>query len=69
MRALIEQFPNQIKASADALKNFDSSGHKNSASGFVPSGVLILGMGGSGIVGAIASSILNDRDFNHLKMV
>jgi glucose/mannose-6-phosphate isomerase len=58
MRDLIEQFPAQIKASVDALKKTDSSNHLKSASGFSPSGVLILGMGGSGIGGAIAASIL-----------
>jgi glucose/mannose-6-phosphate isomerase len=60
MRDLIEQFPNQIKASTDALKKFDSSSHEKTAKGFEPSCVLILGMGGSGIGGAIASSVLNN---------
>lgn len=59
MRKLIEDFPKQIKEAAEALCNHDSYLHDSSAKEFNPDGVLILGMGGSGIGGAFVSSILN----------
>ena len=59
MRELIENFPNQIKEAAEALKNQNSNLHDSKARDFTPNGVLILGMGGSGIGGAFISSILN----------
>jgi len=59
MRELIEKFPEQIRSTVLELQNKDLGQHKESASGFSPSGVLILGMGGSGIGGAIASEILS----------
>ena len=40
------------------LKNQDSNLHDSEAKDFAPDGVLILGMGGSGIGGAFISSIL-----------
>ncbi len=58
MRELIENFPNQIKEAGEALKNQDSNLHDSEAKDFAPDGVLILGMGGSGIGGAFISSIL-----------
>ena len=60
MRELIENFPNQIKEACEALKNLDSTLHDSEAKGFNPNGVLILGMGGSGIGGAFISSILKE---------
>ena len=58
MRELIENFPNQIKEAGEALNNQDSNLHDSEAKDFAPDGVLILGMGGSGIGGAFISSIL-----------
>ena len=58
MRELIENFPNQISEAANALKNHDIKKYDETARGFTPSGVLILGMGGSGIGGSFISSIL-----------
>lgn len=58
MRELIETFPNQIKDTAAALEYLDSRKHDELAKGFTPSGVLVLGMGGSGIGGAFIASIL-----------
>ena len=58
MRELIENYPNQIKEAREALKNQDSNLHDSEAKDFAPDGVLILGMGGSGIGGAFISSIL-----------
>ena len=58
MRELIENFPNQIKEAGESLKNQDSNLHDSEAKDFAPDGVLILGMGGSGIGGAFISSIL-----------
>ena len=60
MRNLIESVPNQIGAMVSALKDTDSQKHDDLAKGFTPSGVLILGMGGSGIGGAIMASILEN---------
>ncbi len=60
MRDLIENFPIQIKEAGEALKNLDSTLHDSEAKGFNPNGVLILGMGGSGIGGAFVSSILKE---------
>ena len=60
MRNLIESVPEQIGAMVSVLKNADSTNHKNLAKGFTPSGVLILGMGGSGIGGSIMASILEN---------
>ncbi len=58
MRELIENFPNQISEAANALKNHDIKKYDETARGFTPYGVLILGMGGSGIGGSFISSIL-----------
>ena len=58
MRKLIEDFPIQIEDALCALKKQGSKRHDEKANGFQPSGVLILGMGGSGIGGAFAASIL-----------
>ena len=58
MRELIENFPNQIAEAANDLKNLDTKRHDEEAKGIKPSGVLILGMGGSGIGGLFVSSIL-----------
>ena len=58
MRKLIVGFPIQIEDALCALKKQDSKRHDEKANGFQPSGVLILGMGGSGIGGAFAASIL-----------
>ena len=59
MRDLIEKFPEQINATVTDLQEKDGSLHKEASSGFSPNGVLILGMGGSGIGGAIASDMLS----------
>ena len=58
MRELIENFPNQINEASVALKNLNPTKHDEYAQGFTPSGILVLGMGGSGIGGAFVSSIL-----------
>jgi glucose/mannose-6-phosphate isomerase len=58
MRKLIENFPNQIKEASVALKNLDSTKHDEYAKGFTTTGILVLGMGGSGIGGAFVASIL-----------
>ena len=60
MRELIENFPIQIKEACEALKNLDSTLHDSEAKEFNPNGVLILGMGGSGIGGAFIASILKE---------
>jgi len=60
MRELIETFPIQIKKACEALKKLDSTLHDAEAKGFNPNGVLILGMGGSGISGAFISSVLKE---------
>ena len=59
MRDLIEKFPEQISATVTDLQKKNGSLHQEASSGFIPKGVLILGMGGSGIGGAIASDILS----------
>jgi len=59
MRDLIEKFPEQISAAVTNMQKMDAGLHKEASSGFSPNGVLILGMGGSGIGGAIASDILS----------
>ena len=59
MRDLIENFPEQISATVTDLQKKNGSLHQEASSGFIPKGVLILGMGGSGIGGAIASDILS----------
>ena len=59
MRDLIEKFPEQISAAVTDMQKIDAGLHKEVSSGFSPNGVLILGMGGSGIGGAIASDILS----------
>ena len=59
MRDLIEKFPEQISAAVTDMHKMDAGLHKEVSSGFSPNGVLILGMGGSGIGGAIASDILS----------
>ncbi len=59
MRDLIEKFPEQISAAVTDMQKMDAGLHKEVSSGFSPNGVLILGMGGSGIGGAIASDILS----------
>lgn len=59
MRDLIEKFPEQISATVTDLQKKNGSLHQKASSGFIPKGVLILGMGGSGIGGAIASDILS----------
>lgn len=59
MRDLIEKFPEQIISTVSELQKKDVGLHKEAALGFSPSGVLILGMGGSGIGGAIASDMLS----------
>ena len=59
MRDLIEKFPEQISAAVTDMQIMDAGLHKEVSSGFSPNGVLILGMGGSGIGGAIASDILS----------
>ncbi|MEZ7977422.1 MAG: hypothetical protein QMB89_02555, partial [Flavobacteriales bacterium] len=58
MRDLIEKFPTQLNDAIVDLSKMDSSAHKTAAQNFSPSGVLILGMGGSGIGGAIVEGIL-----------
>jgi glucose/mannose-6-phosphate isomerase len=58
MRDLIERFPEQLEESARALREMDLSDFQSSTEGFNPTGILLLGMGGSGIGGAIASGIL-----------
>ena len=58
MRDLIENFPVQITEAANRLNHLDASKHAELSSGFNPNGVIILGMGGSGIGGAFAASIL-----------
>lgn len=58
MRDLIENFPAQLREAVDTLSKTDSSKHASVSEGFTPSGVLIVGQGGSGISGEIISSIL-----------
>lgn len=58
MRELIENFPKQVQAAADALASTDATNHDNLSNSFTPTGVLFLGMGGSGISGEIVSSLL-----------
>ena len=58
MRELIEKFPTQLNDAIVDLSKMDSSTHQTAAKNFSPSGVLILGMGGSGIGGAIVEGIL-----------
>ena len=53
MRQLITEFPNQMR---DAWKVVENS--PIDLEGFIPKGALILGMGGSGISGVIASRML-----------
>ena len=60
MRKLIENFPNQIAEASIALQKLNPKKHDELAKGLNPSGVLILGMGGSGIGGAFVSSILRE---------
>jgi glucose/mannose-6-phosphate isomerase len=59
MRDLIEKFPTQLNDAIVDLSKMDSSAHKTVAQNFSPSGVLIIGMGGSGIGGAIVEGILS----------
>ncbi|MBT6175563.1 MAG: bifunctional phosphoglucose/phosphomannose isomerase [Flavobacteriales bacterium] len=59
MRDLIEKFPTQLNNAIVDLSKKDSSAHKTVAQNFSPSGVLIIGMGGSGIGGAIVEGILS----------
>jgi glucose/mannose-6-phosphate isomerase len=59
MRDLIEKFPTQLNDAIVDLSKRDSSAHKTAAQNFSPSGVLIIGMGGSGIGGAIVEGILS----------
>jgi glucose/mannose-6-phosphate isomerase len=58
MRELIENFPKQLQDAVDALASTDASKHDTLSKSFTPTGVLILGMGGSGISGEFVSSIL-----------
>ena len=58
MRDLIEKFPTQLNDAIVDLSKMDSSAHKSASQNFSPAGVLILGMGGSGIGGAIVEGIL-----------
>ena len=59
MRDLIEKFPTQLNDAIVDLSKKDNSTHKKVAQNFSPSGVLIIGMGGSGIGGAIVEGILS----------
>ena len=59
MRDLIEKFPTQLDDAIRYLSKLDNSGHKAVSQNFSPSGVLIIGMGGSGIGGAIVEGILS----------
>jgi len=59
MRDLIEKFPTQLNDAIVDLSKMDSTAHKTVAQNFSPSGVLIIGMGGSGIGGAIVEGILS----------
>lgn len=59
MRDLIEKFPTQLNDAIVDLSKMDNSAHKTVAQNFSPSGVLIIGMGGSGIGGAIVEGILS----------
>jgi glucose/mannose-6-phosphate isomerase len=59
MRDLIEKFPTQLNDAIVDLSKKDSTVHKTVAQNFSPSGVLIIGMGGSGIGGAIVEGILS----------
>lgn len=58
MRELIENFPKQLQDAVDALASTDNTKHDALSMSFTPTGVLILGMGGSGISGEFVSSIL-----------
>jgi glucose/mannose-6-phosphate isomerase len=59
MRDLIEKFPTQLNDAIVYLSTMDRSAHETVAQNFSPSGVLIIGMGGSGIGGAIVEGILS----------
>ena len=59
MRDLIEKFPTQLNDAIVDLSKKDNRTHKKVAQNFSPSGVLIIGMGGSGIGGAIVEGILS----------
>jgi len=59
MRELIEKFPAQLKDATTHLSKMDDGGHKKAAQDFTPSSVLIIGMGGSGIGGAIVEGLLS----------
>ena len=53
MRQLITEFPNQMRDAWNVVENSPID-----LEGFIPKGALILGMGGSGISGVIASRML-----------